>query len=193
MHCKSVCFVQCSSRWLPTRCVLTLAWSFWYTDFAFVEIRAGALLAFRDRRYYRRFVVLLISMLSCACDWMIALTVCVAVASDHHKHVHGRRKDFFLGGTKGVFQIFSRGGGKSGEICFFPLKTKKTTLFCWKCQSPGVARPPFRRPWARVCTKTVVRKSSIGGLYVCTGGRLGIKIWQKFHWFIMFHISTWGS
>ena len=33
-------------------------------------------------------------------------------------------------GTKGFFQNFSRGGGKSGEICFFPLKNKKTTIFC---------------------------------------------------------------
>ena len=46
-------------------------------------------------------------------------------------------KRYFSGKiTRGFFQYFSR-GGKSGEICFFPLKTKKTTLFCWKCQNPG--------------------------------------------------------
>ena len=36
---------------------------------------------------------------------------------------------FFPGGdNRELFQIFSR-GVKSGEICFFPLKTKKTTFF----------------------------------------------------------------
>jgi len=40
---------------------------------------------------------------------------------------HGRRKDFFPGGTTRLFfQIFFQGGwGKSGEF-FFPLKTEKT-------------------------------------------------------------------
>jgi len=42
--------------------------------------------------------------------------------------VHGRRKDFIHGGTCGFFKSFSK-GAKSGEICFLPLKTKKT-VFC---------------------------------------------------------------
>jgi len=41
---------------------------------------------------------------------------------------HGRRKDIFHGGPLGDFsKIFL--GVKSGEICFFPLETKKTTFF----------------------------------------------------------------
>jgi len=52
----------------------------------------------------------------------------------------------------GVGRIFSRGAleyfsknflwvAKSGEICFFPLETKKTTLFCCNFQNPGVVLP----------------------------------------------------
>jgi len=39
----------------------------------------------------------------------------------------------------------------------------------------------------------------IGGLYVCLGvfkfvqNGLDIQIWQKFHGFIVFHISIWGG
>jgi len=44
-------------------------------------------------------------------------------------HEHGRRKDFFQGVSHyGIFPKFFQ-GAKSGEICFFPLKTKKTTFF----------------------------------------------------------------
>jgi len=52
------------------------------------------------------------------------------------------------GGTRGFFQIVSR-GGKSGKIYFFPLKIKKTTIFCIKFQNPGgpwAPAPLFRRP-----------------------------------------------
>jgi len=60
--------------------------------------------------------------------------------------VHGRRKDFFQGGPLGHFSKIFLGGGKYGEICFFPLETKKTTFFgeIFKIQD---AFPPFRRPW----------------------------------------------
>jgi len=37
-------------------------------------------------------------------------------------------KAFSRGATRVFFQNISR-GTKSGEICFFPLETKKTTLF----------------------------------------------------------------
>jgi len=40
----------------------------------------------------------------------------------------GSRKDFFQGGVRGFFRNFSR-GRKSGETCFFPLESKKTTFF----------------------------------------------------------------
>jgi len=33
------------------------------------------------------------------------------------------------GGTSGIFTKIFLGGAKSGEICFFPLETKKTTFF----------------------------------------------------------------
>jgi len=56
---------------------------------------------------------------------------------------HGRRKDF------------SQGGGKSGQISFYPLETKKTTIFTEhlkrKCQNyksrrgqPGPLPAPMR-------------------------------------------------
>jgi len=47
--------------------------------------------------------------------------------------------------------------------------------------------------------RTVARKSSIGGFYVCAGGLYvcagghDIKIWKKFHWFIVFQILIWGD
>jgi len=46
--------------------------------------------------------------------------------------------------------------------------------------------------WCRCESRTVARKSSIGGaLRLCRG--LEIHLWQKFHWFIVFHISIWGT
>ena len=67
------------------------------------------------------------------------LFVCVAL-----QH-HGRWKDSFHGGPLGdFFQNFSR-GGKSGEICFYPLETKKKTFFCCNFQNPPPL-PPFPRP-----------------------------------------------
>jgi len=67
---------------------------------------------------------------------------------------HGRRKDFFQGGGhQGIFTKFFQGGAKSGEICFYPIETKKPTIFCWNFQNPGDAWspcplvPPFQRPW----------------------------------------------
>jgi len=56
-------------------------------------------------------------------------------------------KGFFPGGgSRGFFQNISR-GAKSGEIYFFPLKTRKTTFFCWKCQNPvGVKAPTAPLP-----------------------------------------------
>jgi len=50
-------------------------------------------------------------------------------------------------------KIFLR-GCKSGQICFFPLETKKTTFFCWNLQHPGGPRPSPSMPmllW-RICT-----------------------------------------
>jgi len=55
------------------------------------------------------------------------------------------------GGKRGFFQNFSARGGKSGEICFFPLETAKTTFLCCNFQNPGVEpRSPFRRPWFQI-------------------------------------------
>jgi len=48
-------------------------------------------------------------------------------------------------------------------------------------------------------SRTVARESSIRGLYVCLEGLyicvggLDIQIWQKFHWFMVFHISICGG
>ena len=52
-----------------------------------------------------------------------------------YEHTMGVGKIFSRRGTRGFFQNFSR-GTKSGEICFFPLKTKKTTFFCYEFQNP---------------------------------------------------------
>jgi len=47
--------------------------------------------------------------------------------------------------------------------------------------------------------RTVARKSFLGELYVCAArlyvraGGLDIRIWQKSHWFIMFHTSILGA
>jgi len=38
---------------------------------------------------------------------------------------------------------FSQGATKSDEICFFPLKTKKTTFFCWISKSRKGQGPPL--------------------------------------------------
>ena len=62
-----------------------------------------------------------------------------------HVHVHGRRKDFFQGApTRRFFQRFPGVEVKSGEISFFPLETKKTTIF--KIQRGQGLPPPFQRP-----------------------------------------------
>jgi len=56
---------------------------------------------------------------------------------------HGRRKNFFPGrATRVFFYNFSR-GGKSGEICFFPLETKKTTFFAEIFKIQGRQGPPL--------------------------------------------------
>ena len=47
--------------------------------------------------------------------------------------VHGRRKDFPGVALVHFSKSFSR-GAKSGEICFLPLKTKKTALFAKICK-----------------------------------------------------------
>jgi len=44
-------------------------------------------------------------------------------------HKHGRRKFFFQGQPLGDFPNISSGGGKSGEISFFPVQIEKTTFF----------------------------------------------------------------
>ena len=53
---------------------------------------------------------------------------------------HGRRKDFF----QGIFPKFFQEGAKSGEICFFPLETKKATSFAeiFKIQVSRGSPPP---------------------------------------------------
>jgi len=49
-------------------------------------------------------------------------------------------------GSPGDFYKVFPGVPKSGEIRFFPLKTRKS-FFCWKFQHSGDPLPPFRRPW----------------------------------------------
>ena len=52
------------------------------------------------------------------------------------------------GGALGYFSKTFLGGDKSGEICFFPLETKKTTFFAAFFQSRGakVPLPPLTTP-----------------------------------------------
>jgi len=78
---------------------------------------------------------------------------------------HGRRKDFFQGGTRGFFQKFS-GGAKSGEICFSHLKLRKQPFFAeiFKIQG-GVFHPDVQyRTYANglysacatLCTRVII-------------------------------------
>jgi len=60
-----------------------------------------------------------------------------------HACVHGRRKDFFQGGTIGFFQKFLY-GGQSGEICFYHPKLDNS-LFCWNFQIPAPLPTPMQR------------------------------------------------
>ena len=49
-----------------------------------------------------------------------------------------------------IFPKVFLGVAKSGENCFFPLETKKTTLFAEVLNSREAKAPfapPFRRPW----------------------------------------------
>ena len=58
-----------------------------------------------------------------------------------------RQKDFFQGG--GPLRDFSKifpGGGRSGEICFFPPQITKTTFFAEIFKIQGGPRPPCRCP-----------------------------------------------
>jgi len=52
---------------------------------------------------------------------------------------HGRRKDFSRGGTRGIFQIFSRGWPKVMKFVF-PTRNYENNLFCRNFQNP-------RGPW----------------------------------------------
>ena len=54
----------------------------------------------------------------------------------------GVGKIFSREGTSWFFEVFLW-GSKSGEVCFLPLKTKKTAFFCWKYQNlaPFPTRP----------------------------------------------------
>jgi len=45
-------------------------------------------------------------------------------------------------GPLGDFSKFFAGGAKSGEICFFPLITKKTTFFAKNFKIQGAFSPP---------------------------------------------------
>jgi len=49
----------------------------------------------------------------------------------------GVGKIFSREDTRGFFQNFSSGWVKNSEIWFFPLETKKTSLFCWNFQNPA--------------------------------------------------------
>jgi len=54
----------------------------------------------------------------------------------------GARKFFFQGGPLlDFYKNFCR-GFKSGEICFFPLETKKTTFFAEIFKIQGALGPP---------------------------------------------------
>jgi len=52
---------------------------------------------------------------------------------------------FSRGDTRWFFQNFYR-GAKSGEICFFPLETKKTTFFAKMFKIQGGQGPPAHLP-----------------------------------------------
>jgi len=61
---------------------------------------------------------------------------------------HGSQKDFFQGRPLGDISKIFPWTAKSGEICFFPLEIKKTTLFgeIFKIQGDLAPHLPYRHP-----------------------------------------------
>jgi len=51
-------------------------------------------------------------------------------------------EECFPGGPLGDLSKIFLGGGKSGEICFFLLETKKTTFFAELFKIQGTKAPP---------------------------------------------------
>jgi len=64
----------------------------------------------------------------------------------------GVERIFFRGAHWGIFPKFFHRGTKSGEICFFPLKTKKITFLLKISKSKGGQGPlpPFPTHMATV-------------------------------------------
>jgi len=60
-------------------------------------------------------------------------------------------KVFSGAGALGDFPKFFQGEAKNSEICFLPLKTKKTTFFAKILNSNGGPRPPATPPFRRPC------------------------------------------
>ena len=84
---------------------------------------------------------------------------------------HGRRKEFFQGGGKGIFPkvaktIFPgrRGGGESDEISFFLLEMKKTIFLRWKCN---------RKMSNFKCQRGKAPPSDVHANYVCAWSQRG--------------------
>jgi len=53
--------------------------------------------------------------------------------------VHGHRTNIRRWGHEGIFPNFFWEGGKSGEVCFFPLETKKTPFLLKFFKSKGAS------------------------------------------------------
>ena len=87
---------------------------------------------------------------------------------------------FSKGGSPGNFPKIFLGGTKIGEICFFPLETKKTTLFnhIFKIQE---ALPPFRRPWG----------SSQWLRDLCTNSANAVTDERKYTFVANLYTATW--
>jgi len=82
-------------------------------------------------------------------------------------------------GGMGFGRIFSRkggncgfvqGGGKGGEILFYPIETKKTTFFCWKVNRKTTSK--FRRP----CMQAVAARFRTHHLRVAFQDRATLRI-----------------
>ena len=99
-------------------------------------------------------------------------------------------------GHKRIFPKFFPGGAKSGEICFFPLKTKKITIFAKNSHSRVGVRPflpPFRRPWlecqhwlrfAKEIPNVVINATNIPVKYILAV-RQSLKIRSWYRWYVL--------
>ena len=124
------------------------------------------------------------------------ITVCLSRNPSHVCCKHGCRKDFFQGRAIADFsrsghEDFSR-GGKSGEISFFPVQTKKATFVCYKF----IDKFSFKNPSHSLPTRTAASERQ----YTAAGGEVRVPIGSIYVWrneggtsFILLRLNPLGQ